>query len=483
MTRSAKRSATAVDGDVAVVGAGLAGLVAARDLAGAGLAVRVFEARERVGGRVANHALADGKVIEIGGEFAGVGQHSLYALAASLGVATFPAYDEGDRLVEMGGRVRRYRGSVPRLGPLVLADLGQALWRLQRMARSLPEGAPWRARDAERWDRQSLGAWIRRNVRTRRARALIETGAETIWPLPPEELSLLHALFYLRFAGGLATLAETAGGAQEDRFVGGSFELAARLAARLEGRIELDAPVSAVHWSADGVRVTAAGDEYSARRALLAMSPTLWGRIRFDPPLPVDYDQLAQRMPQGAVIKCQALYDGPFWRNAGLRGQAVSERGPTSVTIDNSPPDGSPGVLLGFIVGRAARQASRLPPDERRRAVIDGFVRLFGPAAARPCDYVEQNWSAEPYSRGCYAAAFGPNGWTELGPRLGAPIGPLHWAGAETASRWYGYMEGAVSSGHRAAREIVRDLGATGTEPAHGAASARPAYHDATATW
>jgi monoamine oxidase len=414
---------------------------------------------------VATHRLGGGKALEIGGEFAGAGQDSVYELAGSLGVETFPAYDEGDRLIEIDGRVRRYRGRIPWLGPIVLADLGQALWRLERMARTLPEGgAPWRAPHADRWDRRSLGAWIRRNVHTRRARALVETGAETIWPVSPDELSLLHALFYIRFAGGLEPLVETSGGAQEERFLGGSSELAARLAARLEGRIELGAPVSAVRWCGDGVTVTAADAAHTARKALLAMSPTLWGRVAFDPPLPVARDQLAQRMPPGAVIKCQAIYDQPFWRQAGLRGQAASDRGPASVTIDGSPPDGSPGVLLGFVCGRAAREASRLSPAERRRAVIDGFARIFGTAAGTPTDYLEQDWTAEPYSRGCYAAAVGPNGWTELGPVLRAPLGPLHWAGTETATRWYGYMDEAVSSGRRAAAEIVQALEDAGAE-------------------
>jgi monoamine oxidase len=250
-------------------------------------------------------------------------------------------------------------------------------------------------------------------------------------------------------------LAETSGGAQEKRFVGGSSALADQLSAKLAGRIQLGSAVTRTCWSPEGARIVADSTEYTASRAVLAMSPTLWGQIRFDPPLPRERDQLPQRMPQGAAIKCQAIYDEPFWRSDGLRGQAISTDGPISVTIDNSPPDASPGVLLGFICGRAARKAGPLPAGERRRAVIDAYTRLFGSAAAKPAEYLEQNWAAEPYSRGCYAAAMGPNGWTELGPLLRKPLGPLQWAGSETATRWYGYMDGAVSAGHRVAREIV----------------------------
>jgi monoamine oxidase len=338
-------------------------------------------------------------------------------------------------LFEHDGHVRRYGGRIPPLGPLALADLGQTAWRLERMARTLPDAAPWRARRAGRWDRETLGAWIRRNARTRAGRALVEAARRRSGRSGPDEVSLLHALFYIRFAGGLEVLAETSGGAQEERFVGGSSELAGRLSAALEGRIELGSEVTRLRWSPDGVNVVAGGTEHVAGRAVLAMSPTLWGQIRFEPTLPAERDQLPERMPQGAAIKCQAIYDEPFWRRDRLRGQAISTGGPISVTIDNSPPDGSPGVLLGFICGRAARKAGRQPADERRRAVIDAYTRLFGPAAAKPVEYLEQNWATDPYSRGCYAAAMGPNGWTELGPLLREPLGPLHWAGSETATR------------------------------------------------
>jgi len=204
------------------------------------------------------------------------------------------------------------------------------------------------------------------------------------------------------------------------------------------------------------VRVEAdGGTTVSARRAIAAISPTLCGRIAYDPPLPGQRDQLTQRMPQGAVVKCMAVYDEPFWRAAGLSGQATSERGPVKLTFDNSPPDGRPGVLLGFLEGRQARRLGAVGADERRRAVVECFARYFGPRAAEPERYIERSWAEEEWSRGCYGGYFGPGGWTEYGSALREPVGRVHWAGTETAIEWMGYMDGAVRSGERAARDVL----------------------------
>jgi monoamine oxidase len=154
-----------------------------------------------------------------------------------------------------------------------------------------------------------------------------------------------------------------------------------------------------------------------------------------------------------------AIYDEPFWRAQGLTGQATSVQGPVRLTFDNSPPDGSPGVLLVFLEGRFARRAGLMAPDERRAAVVGTFARLFGPRAANPDGYVERLWAEEEWTRGCYGCAMPTRAWTEYGTSLRAAIGPLHWAGAETATVWSGYMDGAVQSGERAAAEALSALG------------------------
>src|SRR5262245_28781333 len=210
------------EADVAVVGAGLAGLAAARDVQAAGASVVVLEARDRVGGRVLNEDIGDGKVVEVGGQWIGPTQDRLAALAAELGVETFPTYATGDNVIEYGGRLRRFRGTIPHLNPLVLADFGRAQLRLNRLARNVPLEAPWEAPKADKLDGQTMATWMRRNLVTPGGRAMLELGIEAVWAAQPEDLSLLHVLFYIHSAGSLERLFDTEGGAQQDRFVGGS---------------------------------------------------------------------------------------------------------------------------------------------------------------------------------------------------------------------------------------------------------------------
>jgi monoamine oxidase len=437
------------EADVIVVGAGLAGLVAARDLARAGRSVAVLEARDRVGGRTLNQGIGDGKVVEAGGQWIGPTQDRLAALAAELGVETFPTFGDGEHLIEVDGELRRYTGSIPKLPPHALADFAQAAFRLDRMARKVPANAPWAAKRAARWDGETFATWMRRNLRTRAGRSLMEGVIEAVWAAQPTELSLLHVLFYVRSAGGFEMLIATEGGAQQDRFAGGSQRLSERLAEGLD--VRLGTPVRRVEWGAEGVTV----EGVRAACAILALPPALAGRIRYEPALPALRDQLHQRLPAGVVIKCHAVYDEPFWRRDGLTGQAGSDRGPAKLVFDNSPPDGSPGVLLAFLEGALARELGAWPAARRRDAVLGTLARLFGPRAARPEAFYEQDWAAEEWTRGCYGAYLPPGAWTACGPALRPPVGPLHWAGAEYAERWSGYMDGAVRSGEAAAAAVL----------------------------
>jgi monoamine oxidase len=453
------RTADVLDVDVVVVGAGLAGLATARELTAAGASAVVLEARDRVGGRTLNEPLGDGQVVEVGGQWIGPGQDRMAALARELGVETYRTHTSGERLVEYGGRVRRYRGEIPRLGPHVLADVGQAQAKLDRMARRIPLDAPWEAPGAERLDSQTFWSWMRRNVYTRGGRALMSVAIEAVWAVQPADLSLLHVLFYTHSAGGLDLLLNTEGGAQQDRFVGGSQLVSIRAAEELGDAVRLSSPVRRVEHGADGVTVHADGTVARGRRAVVAIPPPLAGRIEYDPPLPGLRDQLTQRMAQGSVVKCMAVYDRPFWREEGLSGEGLSDVGPAKITFDNTPPSGSPGVLLGFLEGERARVYGARSAAERRDAVVAGFARLFGERATRPERYVERVWADEPWTRGCYGCSMPTGAWTAFGPALREPVGPIRWAGAETATVWNGYMDGAVRSGEAAAAAVLAELG------------------------
>jgi monoamine oxidase len=447
-----------LEADVVVVGAGLAGLTAAREVQRAGKTVVVLEARDRVGGRTLNEPIGDGKVVEVGGQWIGPGQDRIAALAREMKVDTFRTHAKGDNVIEWGGKLKRYRGTIPRISAHVLADVAQAQMKIGRLARRIPLEKPWTAKDARKLDSQTFETWLRRNVYTKGGRAVLELSIQAVWAAEPADLSLLHVLFYTHSAGGFDLLLATEGGAQQDRFVGGSQRVAIRIAEALggDGVVHLSTPVTNIENGDHRVHVTAGtGLSASGKVVIVALPPTLTSRIAYDPPLPGHRDQLTQRMPQGSVIKCMAIYDRPFWRDKGLSGQATSDTGPAKIVFDNSPPDGSPGVLLGFLEGERARVVGRLPAEERRTVVLAGFARLFGPEASNPARFVERSWAEEEWTRGCYGCYMPPGAWTSFGDALRAPIGRIHWAGAETATVWNGYMDGAVQSGERAAREAL----------------------------
>jgi monoamine oxidase len=441
--------------DVVIVGAGLAGLTAARALTAAGVDVVVLEARERVGGRTYTRPASDGTLIDHGGQWIGPTQERLAALAEAVGVKTFRSYDSGNNIEYKRGQRTIYSGTIPMSEPEVTMEVVEMLLNLSVMASEVPLDAPWTAPRAAEWDAQTMATWAERNVQNEGARDLLTLVIESVFSVEPRDLSLLPFLFYVHSGGNLNMLLSVTGGAQESRFVGGAQAVSNRVAEALGERVILNAPVRTIIQDDMGVLVESDALSVRARRAIIAIPPALAGRLLYRPALPGYRDQFTQRMPMGTVIKVHCLYDTPFWRDEGLSGQVVSDAGIIRITYDNSPESGRPGVLLTFIEGDEGRAWGRRSPEERRAAVLECLVRYFGEKAGRPYEYLEQNWAEEEYTRGCYAGVMPPGVWIAYGEALRAPVGRLHWAGTETATVWMGYMDGAIQSGERAAAEVL----------------------------
>ncbi len=445
--------------DVIVVGAGLSGLVAARAIARAGRGVRVLEARDRVGGRTLS-ATAHGQVVDLGGQWIGDRHERLRALAAELGVETFPRHAAGKKLLDRGGgKPRAFQGFLPKIGLFGVADLGIALLRLERLARRVSPDDPLATPGAAELDARSLADWLERRVRTRAARDLLGLAAQMIFAAEPRELSLLYFLLYARAGEGLQRLAEIERGAQERRFVTGAQSICARLAGELGERVALEHAVHAIEQDAAGVVVRTAAGAFRARRAILALPPAMLRKLAFAPTLPLARAQLHARMPMGSVIKCIASYDRPFWREAGYSGEAFSTAGLVRATFDDCSPSGDHAALVAFVVGDAAKQLSRSTEAARREAVVAELARLHGPAAGAPASYVDKDWTADEWSGGCYVGVMPPGLLSEAAGALRAPHGRLHFAGTETARSHMGYLEGAIEAGERAAAEVLAAAG------------------------
>ncbi len=447
------------DADVVVIGGGLAGVRAAARLQAGGASVLVLEARDRLGGRTHTRRLG-GAAFDFGGQWIGPGQPRMYQLVKDLGLEISPTHVAGRKVLELGGKATTYAGTIPFINPLKLIPLHLVLTLSDRLARGVPAETPWNARRAGSLDVVTLEAWQRpaRSIATD-VRRLSDAVVRVMFGAEPNEVTLLHFLWYVSSNGGLMPLIETKGGFQQDRIVGGAQQISERIAAALAGdRIRLNAEVHAIRQSAHGVTVEASSASWRARRAVVAVPLAIAGRITYDPPLPAARDQIHRRVSMGSTVKVLATYERAFWRERGLSGEAVGTSGAICVALDNTTPDGSVPCLVAFIAGRPARTFATMPAEPRRAQVLDELARLYGPEARTPIEYAEMDWGEERHSGGCPIANFAPGTLSVYGHALRAPAGRIHWAGTESARLCTGYMEGAVESGDRAAAEVLAAL-------------------------
>ncbi|MBD0692076.1 flavin monoamine oxidase family protein [Streptomyces sp. CBMA123] len=451
MSASPERVSRATTVDVVVVGAGFAGLSAAERLTSEGRSVLVVEGRDRVGGRSLSGEVAGVKV-DLGATWVARRHTAIRDLASRVGCTTTAQFNQGRNVLWMAGRRRTYSGTIPKVSPAALVDMARIQTAVNKLVASVYVNAAWESPEAGRLDAVSFGEWLDRKNALPSTRALMTVVSKVQWGCAPGDVSLLHALRYIRAAGGIDHMLDVEGGQQQDRFVETTQEIAKRVADRLGDSVRLATPVRRIAQDDHGVTVRTDVGEVHARYAIVTAPPAHRVDIEFDPALPEQAEGLTRTWRMGVLSKAFVAYEKPFWRAGGLSGEALTDTGTVFITFDVSPAPGGPGVLMAFCDPRVF---DGFGPEARRSRVVQQLVGLYGPQASTPIDYTDHCWGSEPFAPGGPNPAVAPYATVSYGKALTEPHGRIHWAGTETAGEWAGSMNGAVLTGQRAAERIT----------------------------
>jgi monoamine oxidase len=441
--------------DVLIVGAGFAGIAAAKKLKAANKDFVLIEARDRIGGRTLTETLDCGVTVDLGAKWVGPTQHLLWEWIRETDTESYETYDSGKNLLKFGEKISSYSGVIPKIDPISLVDLGIAIEKMNKLSKGIPLENPWDHPKAKELDSMTLATWMDKNIWTKKARHLFEIGIQTVFAAEASEISLLFALFYFQSGDNMDTLISIKNGAQQSILKGGMQGLVKKIAAPLMEHIHLSQALRKITQHESGLIAETDDLRIEAKKCIVALAPALMNQIQFDPILPQQKAQLYQRMPMGAAMKCYCIYPTPFWRELGLSGQIVSDEFPVKVTFDVGHSDSDKGIMLVFVEGNDARNFIDVEPEKRKKMILERLVKVFGEKAANPLEYTDKCWTGEEYSRGCYTGLMAPNTMTQFGQYLRTPFMHLHFAGTETATRWNGYLDGAISSGYREAELVM----------------------------
>ena len=450
MSRSRETHLTTTAVDVVVVGAGFAGLSAAERLMSMGRSVRVVEGRDRVGGRSVSGEVAGVKV-DLGATWVSPRHTAIRSLADSVGCTTVDQFAEGRNVLWMAGKRRTYSSTIPKVSPVALADMARVQAALEKLVATIDVDAAWESPAAPQLDAISFGEWLDQKHALSATRALMTVVSKVQWGCTPGDVSLLHALRYIRAAGGVDHMLDVEGGQQQHRYRETTQEIAKRVAERLGDSIVLDEPVRRIEQDDTGVTVRTDHEIVTAPYAIVTAAPAHRADIEFQPALPERAEGLVRNWRMGVLSKAFVAYDKPFWRTNGLSGEAVTDTGTVFITFDVSPDPDGPGILMAFCDPRVF---DGFTPDIRRTRVIEQLADLYGEQARGPIDYLDHCWGSEPFAPGGPNPAVAPYATVTYGSALTEPHGRIHWAGTETAGEWAGCMNGAVLTGQRAAERV-----------------------------
>lgn len=454
--------------DVIIIGGGLSGLSAAWELKKRepDIKIKVIEAKERLGGRTLTVTLPTAHGVDVwdmGGQWVSSSHKHLLDLLSELNIQIYPQYTTGKKLLQLTGQtVKSYTGNIPDLNLFTLLDIEHGIRKVDKLSNQLSAENFYDHPQASDLDSITVETLRNQLLWTEDATRLMDIGVETVFGNSVRQISALFFLHFCGTSGGFRKLIEASrGAAQELRIKGGAQQISDLLADKI-GRqnIILSSPVTQIKQTEESVSVsTASGERYLCDRVLIAIPLPQNNFIEFEPHLPTSKTFIHRNMPIGNLVKFIAVYDRPFWREQGFSGEVLNEGKfedsyePVDVVYDATTYNGN-AALVGFMSAQRGLWWTDANADERKQAVLKTLARFFGEDTLAPVSYLEKNWYYEPYNGGCPIASAGP-GLMENFHHHKARFGRLHWAGTETSDTCMGYMEGAVASGLRGARELL----------------------------
>ncbi|KAF0984867.1 hypothetical protein FDP41_000766 [Naegleria fowleri] len=467
--------------DVVIIGAGMSGVNVGKLLKEKGLTenVLILEANDYIGGRLRSKVLLNGKAtIDIGGQWIGPPQPKVLKLVKELGLSTYPQYFEQEKrrsslvFPSIGGKkhILRYTGSIPsdpkNVTDEVLLDFDTCIRKIERMANTVPVDAPHECDKAEEYDSQTVQTFMDNLFKTEIAKDFFKTFVVTVFACQPYEMSALFMLWYIAVAGGkFENLMNVRDAAQDCKIYRGSQGIVTGVAEKFKLNVLLNHHVVKIKDEGSLMTVTCKnGAVFQSKYVVTTNLPWTHLGIEYDPPLPSARHNFCQRTPMGYAIKCFMLFKEPFWRKKYDSNGFILSLQPEdyiTLTYDVGYKDDIICGICGFVYAEKACEFSTLPREKKIDLLLKQYSETLGGTyeewKSQFVDYIDKDWGMEPYARGSYGAVTAPGTLVKTKLAFREPLynRKLFIAGTESASRWIGYMEGAIDAAERVVSELT----------------------------